>query len=455
MLAPSAPAMSKFWESLIERTPLAGLISFRYLLLRAWSSGGGLIAGLVQTFVFARVLDPQRFSLFILVGAIGVAMWLFELGFSKILFVQMRKLFLAGEDTLAVGAQASAVAIFYASLIASGAVICTALMALRPGMSLWGAVEFGLFFFYSAFNLAWFVLRNASVAVDEYIFFESLESSRRLVYIGLMLAMLVGLSFAAFVILINLSWAVLIGLAAGRLIERRAIAPQIRGTVSRLREFFGENRAAATRTGIHAAGEIYLHSVLYLAVPIAFGLGAPTIVIDSALKIFFGTLTLCTAACDLLVPRQTAGYSARDRHTLVRATLAAVALCAIPTAAISGLLLFDAKNFFAILLGHAAVMPANVTPILLILLLAGVIKTAPNYLLLYTGYFKELARLSITNVLLMTAMIGIGLAVRVDVVGLLSFYAAVFMIVGILYSGSALRGPIHDAGIGAPRPCLV
>lgn len=447
--------MSKFWETLVERTPLADLISFRYLLLRAWSSGGGLIAGLVQTFVFARMLDPQRFSLFILVGAIGVAMWLFELGFSKILFVQMRRLFLAGEDTLAVGAQASAVAIFYASLIAAGAVICTVLMALRPGTSLWGAVEFGLFFFYSAFNLAWFVLRNASVAVDEYIFFESLESSRRVLYIGLMLAMLAGLPFAAFVILINLSWAALIAVAARRLIRRRAIAPQIAGTVGRLREFFGENRAAATRTGIHAAGEIYLHSALYLAVPLAFGLGAPTIVVDIALKIFFGTLTLCTAACDLLVPRQTAGYSAGDRRTLVRATLTAVALCAMPSAAISGLLLLDANTFFKILLGHSAVMPTNITPILLVLLLAGVIKTAPNYLLLYTGYFKELARLSIVNVLLMTGAIAVGLVIHADIVGLLSLYAAVFMIAAVLYSGTALRGPIHDAAEPAPQPRLV
>ncbi len=407
MLAPDPRSASKFWRKLARATPLADLISFQYLLLRGWTSGGGLIAGLVQTFVFARVLAPERFSLFILVGAIGMSMWLFDLGFSKILFVHLRKRFLAGEETLTVGAQVSAMAIFYAMLIAAAAVICSALMALRPGMSIWNAAELGLFFFFSAFNLAWFVLRNASVAVDEYIYFETLESCRRVLYIGLMLAMLAGLPLSAFVILINLSWVVLFVLASRRLIERRALTPQFYGIIGRLKEFFQENRRATLRTGTHAAGEVYLYYAPYLAVPIAFGLGAPIIVIDTALKVFFGTVNLCSAACDLLVPRQTASYSARDQRNLIRATLAALALCALPAFTIAALLVFDGKDLFALLLGHAAVMPANITPILLVLLAAGDAKSAPGFLLQHTGYFKELSRISIINALMMTAAMGL------------------------------------------------
>jgi O-antigen/teichoic acid export membrane protein len=445
MLAPSAPSPSSFGRALIARLPFAGLLSFRYLLLRGWTAGGGLLAGLVQTFVFARVLDPDRFSLFILVGALGVSMWLFDLGLSKILFVQLRKLFLAGEETLAVGAQANAVVIFYTVLITAASVICAALFSLRPGVSPWQAAELGLFFFFSAFNLTWFVLRNASLAVDEYIYFETLESCRRVVYIGLMLALLAGLPFSAFVILINLSWAVLIVLAGGRLVRRRALAPRFGGSIADLHGFFRDNRAAALRTGTHAAGEVYLHGVLYLAVPFAFGLGAPTIIVDTALKIFLGTLNLCTAACDLLVPRQTAAYSARDRRMLIRTTLAALALCAFPALAIAALLLLDAPGLFALLLGHAAVMPASITPILVVLLAAGVLKTAPAFLLQYTGHFRETARLSIINSLLMTAGIWIGLIAHLNVVGLLTVYTGVFVAAGLLYFAAAVRGPIRAA----------
>ena len=441
MLAPPKPQSA--FVRWLARTPLANLLSFRYLLLRGWTAGGGILAGLVQTFVFARVLDPETFSLFILVGALGVSMWLFDLGFSRILFVRMRERFLAGEDTLAIGAQANAVAMFYAALIAAVSVICMGAAALKPGMDMLEAVELGLFFFFTAFNLTWFVLRNASLAVDEYIYFETLESCRRLGHIVLMLALLAGLPFVGFIVVINIGWVVLIALASTRLIKRRALTPQFAGLVARLREFFRDNRDAALRTGIHASGEVYIHGILYLAIPISFGLGAPTIVVDTALKIFLGTLNLCTAACDLLVPRQTAAYAARDRHTLVRATLLAIVMCALPALAVAGLLLVNAEGLFALLLGNAAVVPASVTPVLLVLLIAGVIKTAPAFLLEYTGYFKEVAWLSVANVVLMTIAIGAGLLLRLDMIGLLAVYAAVFVIAAVLYAGAAWRGPIH------------
>jgi len=447
MRAVAASTVSKFWLTLGAGTPLADFISFRYLLLRAWTAGGGLIAGLAQTFVFARILEPKEFSLFILVGVLGTTTWLFDLGFSKILFVKLRQRFLADEDTLSIGSQANAVATFYAFVIAVGALICFVLMAVRPETSIWHAAELGLFFFFSAFNLTWFVLRNACIAVDEYIYFETLESCRRLGYIGLMLTMLAGFPFPAFLVLINLSWIVLIVLAGRRLVERRVITPQFRGSIGHLKEFFRDNWSAALRTGTHSAGETYLHGILYLAVPFTFGLGAPTIIIDTALKIFFGTLTLCSAACDLLVPRQTAAYSARDQRALVRATLLAIELCALPALGIAALLLLDAKGLFALLLGHAATMPTSVTPWLLLLLAAGVIKTAPNFLLQYTGYFKQIARLAMVNALTVTAAMAIGLIAKVDMVGLLALYAIAFTIVGLLYLGVAWRGPIHDAGI--------
>ena len=47
--------------------PAPRLISIPFLLLRVSTAGGAFAMGLVQTLVFARVLTPDRFSLFILV----------------------------------------------------------------------------------------------------------------------------------------------------------------------------------------------------------------------------------------------------------------------------------------------------------------------------------------------------------------------------------------------------
>ncbi len=429
----------------IQWLPFSNLLSVHYFLLRAWTAGSALLAGLVQTFVFARVLDPEHFSAFILVGAMGVSMWLFDLGLPKILFVRLRERFLAGTDTQPIAEQANAIAIFYASLVAFGSLMCFAVMATRPTVTTWQAAEFGLFFLFSALNLAWFVLRNVSVAVDEYIFFERLEALRRVAYVALMLTMLAGLPFSIFVIAINLVWAGLFGYAGVRLVRRGALTSNFRGTVVQLRRFFRENGAASFRTGTHAAGELYFHWVLYLAVPVVFGLGSATIVVDTAMKIFFGSLNLCAAACDLLLPRQTAAFATRDWRTLIHATLTAICLGAIPALALALVLLVDANRVFSLLLGPAATMPPTVTPILLVLLAAGVGKSAPNILMQHTGYFREIARLSVINASVMTLAIGIGVLAHLDVTGLLALYACAFVVSALLYLGFAWRGPIHDA----------
>ena len=421
------------------------MLSWRYALLRGWTAGSALLAGLVQTFVFARVLEPDRFSLFLVVGALGVSMWLFDLGLPKILFVGLRKRFLKGRRHFATGGPGERIGL---ALCSSGWRRRTRLLLAAPfvAKATWiGSAEFALFFLFAALNLPWFVLRNVSVAVDEFIYFETLDALRRVVFIVLLFTLLAGLPFAAFVLLINASWAVLFTLAAKRLIARRALTPQFKGTLPRLRTFFRDNRAAAWRTGVHAAGEVYVHNVLYLVVPVAFGLGAPVIIIDTALKIFSGTVNLCSAACDLLVPRQTAAYAERDARTLMRATLTAFALCALPAFAVGAILLVDADFVFRLLLGRSAVMPWQMTPLLLVLLGVAVAKSAPNFLLQHTGYFPAIARLAGMNALVMSGAIAIALLFDLGLVWLFALYAAAFVTAAAFYLVAAFRGPIQDA----------
>ncbi|MBI4274030.1 MAG: hypothetical protein HY659_04960 [Rhizobiales bacterium] len=429
----------------IKRSSLASLISLRYFILRSSTAGSALIAGLIQTFVFARVLTPEDFSIFILVGTLGVSMWLFDLGVPKILFVRLRACHLAGTTDTIVAGQANAVTLLYALLVGIGAMICFAVIAAQPTITWLHAAEFALFFLFSALNLVWFVLRNLSVAVDKYIYFETLEAFRRVVHIAAMLAMLVGLPLTVFLIAVNLMWALLFTLAARKLLRHGALTTQWRGVIVRLRQFFRENKHSALRTGTHAACELYIHNALYLVVPVAFGLGAPTIVADTTLKIFFGALVLYSAACDVLVPRQTSAYAARDPITLARATYLAAGLCAVPALAISGLLVFGAAPLFAVLLGPAATMPAEATPILIALLAAGLAKTVANSLLLHTGYFRDIARLAAAIAIVMTMAMILAVAAGSDMIGLLKIYAAIYVGGTALYVTLVIRGPVRTA----------
>ena len=59
-------------ESVHEPAPAKRkIVSVPFLLLRGASTAGLIAASIVQIFVFARVMSPQAFSIFILVGTVG------------------------------------------------------------------------------------------------------------------------------------------------------------------------------------------------------------------------------------------------------------------------------------------------------------------------------------------------------------------------------------------------
>src|SRR5450631_998688 len=183
------------------------LISIPFFLLRTSTAGAALLTGLLQTYVFAHVLSPQRFSIFILVGAIGYSLWLIDFGIVKILFVRLRSRFLAKDRSDAVAGHATAVVLFYFGLVTSGALLCFFFMATQTAASLREAAEFGLFFLFVALNLVWFALRNIAIAADEYVLFEVLETLRRAGYFIGLAAVLIGMPLIIMLIALNALWA--------------------------------------------------------------------------------------------------------------------------------------------------------------------------------------------------------------------------------------------------------
>ena len=61
-----------------------------FLGLRALSAGGALINGFALTYGLARTLDTHLFAVFAFVGNLGVALWLFDLGLARVLYIRMR-----------------------------------------------------------------------------------------------------------------------------------------------------------------------------------------------------------------------------------------------------------------------------------------------------------------------------------------------------------------------------
>ena len=428
------------------------LISYRYMTLRAATAAGTLGAGLLQTFVFARVLGSQRFSLFIFFAALGYSLYLTDAGMVKVLFVELRRRFLHNTPLGALASQATALVSAYFAVAALAAAICFFVLASGLNYSPRDSAELTLFFAFNAVNLPWVALRYFSIAVDEYVYFELLEALRRGLNTLALLALLFGLPVPIFLLVINAGWLAGVGAAITKLTQRGVLGGNPRDNFSHLFEFFRSNKRQILDSAVYAASETYIYNFPYFLVPWAYGLGPPTIILDTTFKVYRVANQFYSAACDSLLPRQTSALANRDGPTMVRATWLAAALCSIPAAAVCGVLIFAADKIFAVLLGPAATMPPATTPILIMLLLGNMAQMVSHSVLVHTGFFKEVARVSFGLVAALTAVAALAIYAHFDIVQFLNAYAAVYTCGAIATVGLMIRGPIrlaHDVA-GAP-----
>jgi hypothetical protein len=434
------------------------LISVPYLLLRAATAGGAILTGLIQTFVFARVLTPERFSVFIVVAATGYTLWLADLGLGNIAFVNLRGSYLAGTRNEQAARQATAVVLFYALLAVAAAFICFIVTLALPSSTLLGAFELALFLLYIALNLAWSSLRNISIAVDLFLFYERLELIRRVVVIATMLAMLGGLPLAAFLIGSNVVWGAVFAIAAAKLAQRGALAG-LRGVPREFVTFMVANRRSIARSATGALSGVFIVTFPYYVVPLWFGLGAAPIVLEVTFRIFRGACVIFAAICDLAISGQTRALAARDVNRLVRTTLLVAGLCCVPAAIACALLIFAGGPLFAFLLRSAATIPPAIGPVLVVLLLASILQIVSETLLQFTGFFRSLAY---NGAAVAVAMIGatvFAYAAGFDLVEFLALYAAIYAAGAVALTIAAVYGPIRAAagepGDGGPLHGIV
>jgi hypothetical protein len=427
------------------------LVSYRYMALRASTAAGTLGTGLLQTFVFARVLTPERFSLFIFFAALGYTLYLADIGMVKVLFVNLRRRFLNDKPLGMIARQTTTILLLYYAIAGVAAALCFFLLVACFHRSIAEVVALSLFFAFNALNLPWVALRYFSIAIDEYVFFEKLEALRRGLNTAALLALLFGLPLAAFLVLINLGWAATMAAAAANLRRRHVLAGDVRGFVT-FRVFLRSNRKQLASSAVYMLSEIFIYNFPYFIVPWMFGLGAPIIILDTTFKVFRAANQFYSAACDSLVPRQTSALAERDGRSMVRATWLAAVLCAIPAAGVSGVLLVASARVFSILLGPAAVMPPSTTPIIVMLLFGNLAQMVSHSVLVHTGFFKEVARISFGLVGVMTGMAAMAMLTHFDIVQFLNAYAAIYTCGAIATVGLMIRGPIrlaHEVAGGA------
>jgi O-antigen/teichoic acid export membrane protein len=187
---------------------------------------------------------------------------------------------------------------------------------------------------------------------------------------------------------------------------------------------------------------MYIYTFPSLLVPALHGLGPPTIIFDTVFKVFRGATIAFAAACDLLVPRQTRAFAAGDTADLRRCTLVALVLSSIPGVGLCGLLTLFGDRLFGLLLGNAAQVPTAFVLVLIVLILANLVQTVSNFVLVHTGFFRPIGRLATGMAALMTAVAILDALLELDLFGFLLLYAAAYVMGAILYVVLAMRYPL-------------
>jgi hypothetical protein len=104
----------------------------------------------------------------------------------------------------------------------------------------------------------------------------------------------------------------------------------------------------------------------------------------------------------------------------------------------------SANKIFGLLLGPAATMPAEVAPILVVLLIANLTQMVSHSLLVHSGFFKEVGKLGTIIAVAMTATTAFALWVGIDIIGFLKIYTGVYSCGALISVVLVLRGPVRS-----------
>lgn len=87
-------------------------------------------------------------------------------------------------------------------------------------------------------------------------------------------------------------------------------------------------------------------------------------------------------------------------------------------------------------------MPQAVSWLLIVLLVANLIQTVSNFILVHTGYFRQIAHLSLVISAAMTVGTVVALLLKLDLIGFLQVYTAIYVASALLHRWLAIRWPL-------------
>lgn len=322
-----------------------------------------LIWGFAVTFVFVRVLPLAEFQAFLLLVAFGNFTISAEFGLTSIIYARLRRHWLGsgtGDDGGFRLEEMGVLFLFLGLLIAGATLIL--LVALAAGaLPTHMPLLFLLFFLSACLNLPGLLAKRALAAVDGNFLWEMLDCGRRVVTIGLLLAILSGLDPRLSVALqLAVSMAV-IGWAIAHVHNRLGmnmrhwLSFRVGGGYVRT-HYLGDIGASALFT----VSDIIAYNAPYFTIAMMTGQARAMLIFDFFFKMSRALSMLVRAVVEAALPRITRAVHTGDGLRLRQLLARAIAAALLFAAALSALLLVAGERLFALLFdGRAAIDRAD------------------------------------------------------------------------------------------------
>ncbi|MCI4589007.1 hypothetical protein MOK15_02655 [Sphingobium sp. BYY-5] len=341
-------------------------------LVKLANVGLVLIWGFAVTFVFVRVLPIAEFQAFLLLVAFGNFTISAEFGLTSIIYARLRQHWLGSGGGEADGGfrleEMGVLFLFLGLLVAGGTLILLAALAmgwLKTSIPL----LFLLFFLSACLNLPALLAKRALAAVDGNFLWEALDCARRVVTIGLLLAILIGLDPRLSVALQLVASIVVIAYAIGHvhrrlgMDKRHWLAFRVGGGHVRTHYLRDIGASAA-----YTVSDIIAYNAPYFTIAAMTADARPMLVFDFFFKMSRSLSMLVRAMVEAALPRITRAYHAGDRARLRQLLLRALGAAMIFALGLAAVLLVAGDRLFAILFdGRAAIDRADLGLIVLAL----------------------------------------------------------------------------------------
>ncbi len=407
------------------RHPLAAILK-PFPILHAGNAGVNMLFTLGQTLVFARALDVQLFSQTVALITISFYVLPINQAVARANFVVVRRAVVAGGD--GTGLPQVGMAFHLSQLIM--------VLAALGGAALIGAGSLPAYLGLAAFalsntlsNLWFFELQMVMLAIERPIAFEIASLVRRLANAAALGLLWIGHDFGLFAALLLVQALVFQGWLMAWAGRRGDLFAWPRGLT---RSALGAHLAQLWTSAQATFAEWLTLNGPYALFTARFGVGPGLIALDTGMKLLRVGLTLTRNFSEIALPSVSRAVLEKRGGAAGRAVALVLAVSAVPTLLLAGVMVLREHWLFHALLSHNDVMPAGAGLAFAVALLAGVGFQAGSHLVGHVGRARDIGLFTAASAISFTGVAGYVLLARPPLLAALWAVA-----LGVVFTGAA------------------